>query len=55
MFYFDLPHLHKRTEEGKKFIEALTVTNDGDLFKTFPVQALINYHWQGVKYQIITF
>jgi len=37
MFYLDIPHLHKRTEEGREFINALTVTSDDNLFKLFPV------------------
>jgi hypothetical protein len=46
----DLPMLHGRTKEGKKFIEALSKTEDMSLFHSFPVQAIINKQWNLSKY-----
>jgi prephenate dehydratase len=50
MFYLDIPHLHKRTKEGRDFIRALKETSDFELFKLFPVQAIVDYHWRTTRY-----
>lgn len=53
MFYFDVPLVHEENNYGYKFIEACAKTERVQIFETLPVQALINRHWNYVKWWLV--